>query len=188
MTAAAQPKELALHQVPDQLRGYHERLGDALRVNYPLAWKPDDDFIKAEQPEAIGKVLVQAIHNHLLNAKILYLFRKEIKGRGRIVLAKASKAAGKLNFLQEWDLCIDVNWTAWAHLYPGQRVALIDHELCHFDRDTDKQGRSVYGLVPHDVEEFTSIVRRWGTWEHGLVVMASALDSAPQLQLFGGHD
>lgn len=49
----------------------------------------------------------------------------------------------------------------WDILDEKQRLALVDHELCHFDLDEEK-GTPV--LRSHDVEEFGEIVKRHGLW------------------------
>jgi hypothetical protein len=51
------------------------------------------------------------------------------------------------------------NWQAWAQLTPPQRIALVDHELAHCEQ-TD----AGWTMAGHDVEEFRSIVGRWGLW------------------------
>jgi hypothetical protein len=67
-----------------------------------------------------------------------------------------------------------------------QRVALVDHELCHFGREEDDKGNRSWVLVSHDIEEFKGIVERWGLWRPDLVVFSGAVVHAHQLGLFDG--
>lgn len=136
---------------------------DALATPIPGGeWPEDTKYRAAAQPKAIAGVLVEHIHKHLVNAEIGFLYREKITGRGdSVVLGKASAVSGKLHHYSKLDLLVEINWEAWGKLTPDQRVALMDHELEHFKRDDEK---GTYYLVDHDVEEFSSIVRRWGLW------------------------
>lgn len=177
--AESPPKGLKL---PETLASYHDALVRALAT--PIPWTWDDEgpaYLKAEQPEAIASVLVRALHHDVLNAKIAVIFRKSIKSRGKVRGAQASLVGGKLNYFSGVDLLIEVNHETWRWLTPERRIALIDHELCHFARNDDNDG---YALIPHDVEEFGVMLRRWGLWEHGLERFASAVDRARQLDIF----
>ena len=94
---------------------------------------------------------------------------------------------GKLEYFSELQLLVEVNWEAWFLLTPAQKVALIDHELCHFGREEDeKTGEVTYVTLPHDVEEFAAVVQRWGIWKHDLERFARAVTDAPQGELFTG--
>jgi len=101
------------------------------------------------------------------------------RGATHVSLGKMKRAAGLLLYLGERDFVMLVNWTTWGALEVPQRIALIDHELCHagVDAETGK-----WGLLHHDVEEFGDVVRRWGLWlpdlkEFGTVIRA-------QLEIF----
>jgi hypothetical protein len=53
-------------------------------------------------------------------------------------------------------------------------VALVDHELCHAwaladqDEDNDEADPVKLSLRPHDLEEFSCIVRRHGMWREDI--------------------
>lgn len=174
--------------VPDALRSHAEALTKALAVATLAKWNEDDDappYVDAEQPEAIGKALVKALRPELRNAKIGYLFRKTISRGGTTVWAQASKVGGKMHHFTHLDFLIEINWTAWHVINtPARKLALIDHELehCGHNTETDK-----YVLVPHDIEEFSMIARRWGSWRPQLAQFANALAEGSQLGLFT-HD
>ena len=182
MTATAKPsKQFTL---PESLRSHADAIAAALLNPYPVSWEKGVEYLEAVQPEAIGGVLVRALHPELLNAKIGYLFREKLKDRDRTRLAQASKVTGKLAHYTALDLLIEVNWSQWRFMKDGQRLALIDHELQHFARDEDAKGKTVYGLVSHDLEEFSTIVRRWGAWKGDIFVFKQALEQSPQLGIF----
>jgi hypothetical protein len=143
-------------------------------------WDENDSYREAEQPARIGRALVDAIHKHLANAKIGYLFREKMAEHDKTKLAKASKVGAKLAFYTDLDFLIEVNHEAWMTLSQEQRVALIDHELCHFGVEDDTKGDTRHLLLSHDVEEFEAIVKRWGFWKPDLtkfgVVVGEQLD------------
>lgn len=129
----------------------------------PATWPEDDDapsFIDAEQPARIGRILIKEAHQHLVNAKIGYLYREKMSEHDKTKLAKASRVGAKLRHFSDLDFIVEVNHEAWLKLEDHQKVALIDHELHHFGVG-DEGG---YTMVSHDLEEFNAIVRRWGLW------------------------
>lgn len=150
----------------------------------PAKWNEEDFYHDADQAKLIGRALVAEQHRHLRKERIGYLFRKKLAGRDKIhQLARASLAGRKLAYYAEIDFLIEVNWEAWMHITPTQRVALIDHELCHFGVDEDKDGKTKHLILPHDLEEFGAVVGRWGFWEEGLAQFGATVRE--QLELLG---
>ena len=177
---------LTMH-VPDILRGYEGDLQRALATPLLMTWDDRETFHNAEQPAAIAKVILPPVHSHLLNANIAYVFKKEMKTRSRRILGKAGKAGSKIEFFAGFDFVIEFNWEEWLIASNHQRVALVDHELCHFGREEDeKTGATKWVLVEHDVEEFGAIVNRWGLWKSDLMAFAGAVVHAQQLGMFEG--
>ncbi|GAN83833.1 putative metallopeptidase [Gluconacetobacter entanii] len=70
----------------------------------------------------------------------------------------------------DYILMIDQDW--WDGARPEAQEALVFHELMHaehaVDRDGelkfDDEGRPVWSLKGHDLEEFREVVRRYGDW------------------------
>lgn len=147
--------------LPEPLLARTEDLAWALKTPRVATWPDGTAYLPAEEPEAIRRILVDELHSHLASARIALLFREEIAGRGKTILGKASKASAKIAFLAGLDFIIEFNWTTWYQLNGRQRIALVDHELAHCGYDSEKDR---YLLWPHDVEEFGSIVQRWGLW------------------------
>jgi hypothetical protein len=174
-------------KVPEVLRTKGEAFDRALArpmlIRTEDQWK-EEAYAEAEQPEAVGAVLVETLHPHLINAAVGYLYRKEMARNGAEVWAKASKVGGKLAHYTHLDFLIEVNWSRWLMLSDERRIALIDHELMHcgYDGEHDR-----YVLVPHDLEEFNAIARRWGSWRPSMAHFATALGEGAQLALFT-HD
>jgi hypothetical protein len=60
-----------------------------------------------------------------------------------------------------YDFIIWIAGDWWPRLRPHQQRALLDHELSHCH--LTPLGKRT--LVPHDVEEFNHIIRRYGFWQ-----------------------
>lgn len=157
--------------LPDALRSQYDKLKAAFAVAYPMTWDDEDTYREAHQPAAIGDILTVTIHRHLRDKSIGYVFRQKMERNGRIVLGKASKVGSKLAYFSQLEFLIEINWLAWAALSGRQRVALIDHELSHCGTEETDDGEKLI-MIAHDVEEFGSIVQRWGLWVPDLVAFA----------------
>jgi len=123
--------------------------------------------------------------------EIRYIFRdKAAKSKGRVVLGKAHKVGGMACYLihsatgdsnefgdQAGDMfVVEIAEDAWENLTARQRVALVDHELCHFSIEIDEDdGTVLRKIVGHDVEEFSAIAQRYGAWKPDLTEFAEAL-------------
>lgn len=142
-------------------------------------------------PSEVTELVEETIRKHhtrLLDARIGVLMREEAtKSNGRVVLGKASLVNAQwLPLLkQELDFVI---WFAADYWYgvldERQKVALVDHELCHcvFDEETHKAK-----MRGHDVEEFVEIVQRHGSWDAGLQAMSAAIMNQAKFSFGEGH-
>jgi hypothetical protein len=86
----------------------------------------------------------------------------------------------------------------WREATPLQREALVMHEALHAGHAKDEygtprfnreSGEPVTCMVPHDLEEFAAIVRRYGAWEPGIerfLEAAAEHDKASQRPEVGG--
>lgn len=142
------------------------------------------EFTAAPEVEAIARDLIGAHHKHLINVPIRYVFRSEAaKSGGKIVWGKARKIGGLQAFLavKEDDLpvmetegneffVIEIARDIWEDLTDAARAALVDHELMHCETEGDK-----LVISPHDVEEFSGIIRRHGLWRDDVKIFAQAV-------------
>lgn len=167
----------SLH-LPALLADLDLKLGKALNTPVRQVWPEPDKFMPAECPEAIAKVLIHSskLHARLSSAKIAYLFRETLERKAAV----ASKAGGKLAFLADVDFTVEFSHATWLKLTPEQRIALVDHELTHCDRDMET---GAWMMRRHDVEEFSEVIGRWGLWNAPLRGFGVAVESA-QLEIF----
>jgi hypothetical protein len=137
-------------------------------------------FDPAEEVEKIAKKLIPKYHSHLANCKIAYLFKnKKIKSKGREVVATAEKISKKQHALSGYHFLITTSYPTWKELSDKQRLAVVDHELEHcFVEDDDKTGEPKYSILPHDVEEFGSIIKRHGLYTTNLVRIGRVVEDA----------
>lgn len=74
------------------------------------------------------------------------------------------------------DYILTLSALAWDTFTTKQKKALIDHELAHMVR-TIKGKKVQWKLRHHDLEEFCSIVQRYGEWSPSITRFRKALDS-----------
>jgi hypothetical protein len=98
--------------------------------------------------------------------------------------------------LREWFgavpdfvITLDANWFE-REATNLARCAVIEHELHHCAQQTDEYGSPrfsratglpLWEIAGHDVEEFMSVVRRYGAWSPELQEMGSAIVNAPEI-------
>lgn len=146
-------------------------------------------FWEAPEVERVAIELMPEYHDHLVEAKIAYLFRSGTwTSKGQAVGGKAYKASERDRVLHGCDLLVVINSEVWNALDPDRRRALVDHELSHFLRDEDEQGNPIWQVVGHDVEDFAAVIKRHGLWNEGLELMDRAVEAYKQRSLFDRED
>ena len=116
-------------------------------------------YFDAESVGEIAKELINQYHPHLKDKPILYLFND---GNMRD-WATMSKRNEREQFISGYLFVMEVNFKNWQVMTEEQRVALVDHELCHAQME---EGKPV--IVDHDVEEFAVVVSRHGFWRENV--------------------
>lgn len=132
--------------------------------------------------------LIARYHNELLDARIALAWCTSWKPDvdGRWILGKLVKASDLHRELAPWDFVVLLNREFYTdkRVEDRQRVALIDHELCHAaarheasgEQMQDERGRYVWRTVKHDFEEFAAVIERHGCYKGDLERMAQALE------------
>ena len=156
-------------------------------VSYRLITNGTDD---GRAMYRLLRELVTAHHPELLGAQIALAWCTSWKPDvdGIVTLGKCKKASDLDRELAVYDFIILLRESFWIDplVTDQQRRALLDHELCHAsvkldehgEPVEDERGRVVYRVRKHDIEEFTEIVERHGTYKRDLEVFATALDRA----------
>lgn len=87
---------------------------------------------------------------------------KERKSNGKIVFGSCEKVPDKYRFLIDADFIIRIYIHNTAYFTDKQYEILLHHELLHCKIETDKEGELKTSCNPHDVEDFKSIIDRYG--------------------------
>jgi hypothetical protein len=139
-------------------------------------------------------------HHSISEARIALAWRKGLKRDkdGHLMLGKCVKASDLQRELVEWDFVILLNKEVWEDIQFGKekKLALLDHELCHAEVSTDKEGdpvrdekgRKVWRVRRHDIEEFNAVVIRHGTYKADLERFAEALLKRAKTPLFNTEE
>jgi len=144
------------------------------------------NYTPAPEVKEIAERLIPLHHSHLLDARIEYIFtnkvskraNKEIWGTMRKVSSLAAYLAGDKNAKEhgvtEEFFVMTISQPIWEDLSSDKKEALVDHELCHAFVDLDKDDEPKLSILPHDLEEFTSIVKRHGLWRDDIKKFAES--------------
>ncbi|NGP62683.1 hypothetical protein FLT15_31735 [Paenibacillus thiaminolyticus] len=129
---------------------------------------------------------------HLQGAKIIGRFRFGTwNSKGKVTLGQAKVLTPFERHEIDAELAVIVNGEVWEHLDNKQREALVYHELCHFEEMTDANGspkmddnkRPMFKIAGHDLEEFSSVVRKYGLWMPDTRKFVQAAKEGEQLEI-----
>ncbi len=141
-------------------------------MNHAKKVQQTERYYEADDVAKIAAELIPQFHQHLQNVPIIYFFDAgKMKEH-----ATMSKRSDKEIFISGYKFAMQVSKAKWMDLNVTQRIALVDHELCHafVNADGDLQ------IIDHDIEEFSVIVKRHGIWnkmlEHFAPVVSEQLD------------
>ncbi len=151
-------------------------------------------------------VLHNPDHVHLQHARIGFLWTNVENGRqmrrivGTCELGEPQGAMGKWpkararQQINDWfgetpDFIITVDAAYVVECDDATFCALIEHELYHAAQEHGvygepkfrKDGRPVYSIRAHDVEEFVGVVRRYGASAAGVQAFVEAARKAPEI-------
>jgi hypothetical protein len=132
----------------------------------------------SEAEDTVGTIaggLIPNYHAELASARIKYVFVSEasMKG-GHEQYGRVKKVSGFLEWAIECDFLIEVALDKWNELEAHQRTALVDHllERCTGEED-EKSGDMKWKIREPDVQEFASILDRYGAWHTSLAGFVS---------------
>lgn len=170
-------------------------------------FEPDQDGLGAWARRTFidaGGALENDRHQHLRDATIGWLWTNaENRDRNRTAAAtcqligppQAKWPRERSDFqLREWfglvpDFLITVCAPIAAEMDDWAFCALVEHELCHAAQDQDpfgsprftREGKPIFRLVGHDVEEFVEVVARYGADATGTRALVTAANAGPSV-------
>lgn len=141
------------------------------------------EYSPAPEVEEVARELINKEHTDLSSVRIDYVFIVESPVvNGKAQWGRAKKITGLNAWLAsaskdvaepEDFFVIEIVRPVWLQLNEKERKALVDHELTHCDVN-DENGKTKLSIRPHDLEEFNSIVRKYGLWRADVVLFAEA--------------
>ena len=168
-----------------------KKAADEARARKPLTYELiDRDTGEGGPIYSLCLDIVDAHHEHLSEARIALAWHRGWKQHkdGRLTLGKCKKASDLDRELAPFDFVILLRQAFFedAEVSDAQRLALLDHELSHAEVELDQDGepkrdtkdRVVYRTRKHDLEEFSSVVRRHGLWKNDIEAFAAAIERA----------
>lgn len=139
-----------------------------------------------QAPQSVVEMVLDVrtkYHPSLIEAEIGIIFRdKPSTSKGKTVFATAKKPPTWLRAypkFENMDFIIEIAEETWRDLTTNQRIALIDHELCHCQYDSEEETAS---MQAHDIEEFRAVINRHGFWNADLLKSAPVLKEAIQME------
>lgn len=155
-------------------------------------------YSPAPEVEKIAQDLIDKHHKHLTDcsARIRYVFvDKAPKSKGKEVWGTCRKVTGLTAHLEGGSpdddpfFVVTISEDVWEVLPHDKKIALVDHELCHawaeVNQSQNNDGEDnpnpiKLGILPHDLEEFSCIVRRHGLWREDVKSFVEAALSKKQ--------
>ena len=96
-------------------------------------------------------------------ATIIYLSSdKEKKSKGKTVFGECEKIPDKYKWAIPCDFTITIYEPNVMGFSKEQMEILILHELLHVGIDYKNDGTEAYSIKPHDIEDFRTIIDRYG--------------------------
>jgi hypothetical protein len=139
------------------------------------------EYSPAPEVEQLATDLIAKYHTHIIDfgVNVRYTFvNKTPKSKGLEVWGTCRKISGLNAYHAGADdsfFGITISKEVWDILPEKSRLALVDHELCHIaaemkegkdeaDEELEQETPVKLSVRPHDLEEFSCIVRRHGLW------------------------
>lgn len=96
-------------------------------------------------------------------ATIIYLSSdKEKKSKGKTVFGECEKIPDKYKWAIPCDFTITIYEPNVMGFTEEQMKILLLHELLHVGIDYKNDGTEAYSIKPHDIEDFRTIIDRYG--------------------------
>jgi len=161
-------------------------------VNFTVIAEKDGKQIP--EPYQLLKQMRKENHSDVSEARIALAWRHRVKSDkdGILKLGQCVRNSGVHRELADYDFIIVLNKSAWDEFTKEQKLALLDHELCHImpsedkngEHQQDDHGRKLFRTRRHDIEEFSDVVRRHGLYKKDLEKLAEIVARKTAQPLF----
>lgn len=124
-----------------------------------------------EQSAAFEKIAEKLINTekelaYIKNSqvKIVYLVSNQAKKSGaKVVHGECEKIPAKYKWAIPADFSITLFSPNNEHMSAKQFEILLFHELLHIGIEQEADGSETYSVTPHDLEDFKTIIDKYGT-------------------------
>ena len=136
---------------------------------------------KYEESTNLKNLAESLIGDHHENLKVLsiaYEFRDEASiSNGKVIAGKCIRVDDRNLTLHGYDVIIELAKDVWDQATDKYKTAIMDHELSHigirFEEDGEpsrdpSSNRIKVFLKHHDIEEFASVLERYGDYHADL--------------------
>lgn len=133
-------------------------------------------FTSADEAQKLASSLIEKHHSHLVNAKILFVFKEGTWNKGGKPCSGEVKCLSPLMAtIAELDFCIILNHKYWAVLDEHFRTILVDHLLSCCNFKEGKDGELTWCKVAPPTLEFPQVVERYGSYNEDLKEMERSM-------------
>lgn len=133
-------------------------------------------FTPADEAQKLASPLIEKHHSHLVNAKILFVFKEGTWNKGGKPCSGEVKCLSPLMAtISELDFCIILNHKYWAVLDEHFRTILVDHLLSCCNFKEGKDGELTWCKVAPPTLEFPQVVERYGSYNEDLKEMERSM-------------
>lgn len=130
-----------------------------------------DKRVINEEYAVIGRQIIEEEPSladlRMSNAQVVFLSSQRRKhANGKKTYAECEKISDKYKWGIPADFTITVFEPNCAGFTDEQMRILLFHELLHARVEVREDGTEIYGINPHDLEDFKEIIDRFGTdWD-----------------------
>lgn len=93
------------------------------------------------------------------------------------VAGKCSVSNYKIKYFGRFQYLLEFSGELWDLLPIETKKVLCLHELYHINITHDKKGNTKYKIRKHDLEDFTQIIKRYGTeWLENIKLISQSIE------------
>ena len=117
---------------------------------------------QSKEIQNLIKELVEEINIDTGTAKICGLMLTP--GINKTTAGRCIRAGKELKFFSDYDYIIEISQEYWDNLTEQARKLLVLHEVMHIDIRYTKQGKEIFGMRQHDVQDqdFAVLLEKYG--------------------------
>lgn len=141
--------------------------------------KKDESYEVSEEVAIVAKTVLTK-DKVLLAAdydKLNVIYMKKYPSVAKTIAAQCIKTATLLKYFSEADVIIQVSGDLWDGLTEESKYVLMLHEMMHIGISYKKNGKMMVDILPHDIQDFAVIIRKYGLdWVESVKTTAASIN------------